>query len=83
MMSSFGKVFHVEKRWKLIREMGCGAYGCPPDRVSQEMKTILKDDEFKGWFRLVTFAVFSKKEPGFVGSDNYDVFSKAFKNVEV
>ena len=26
-MSSFGKVFHVEKRWKLIREMGSGAYG--------------------------------------------------------
>ncbi|KAJ6591684.1 kinase-like protein [Mycena vulgaris] len=25
--SSFGKVFHVKKRWKLIREMGAGAYG--------------------------------------------------------
>ncbi|KAL0576457.1 hypothetical protein V5O48_005532 [Marasmius crinis-equi] len=25
--SSFGKVFHVEKRWKLVREMGSGAYG--------------------------------------------------------
>lgn len=27
LLSSFGKVFHVEKRWKLIREMGSGAYG--------------------------------------------------------
>ncbi|KAH9941959.1 kinase-like protein [Amylocystis lapponica] len=27
LVSSFGKVFHVEKRWKLIREMGSGAYG--------------------------------------------------------
>ena len=27
LMSSFGKIFHVEKRWKLIREMGSGAYG--------------------------------------------------------
>ncbi|CCM02444.1 uncharacterized protein FIBRA_04543 [Fibroporia radiculosa] len=27
LMSSFGKAFHVEKRWKLIREMGSGAYG--------------------------------------------------------
>ncbi|KAH7927833.1 Pkinase-domain-containing protein [Leucogyrophana mollusca] len=26
-MSSFGKMFHVEKRWKLVREMGSGAYG--------------------------------------------------------
>lgn len=25
--SSFGKVFHVKKRWKLVREMGSGAYG--------------------------------------------------------
>lgn len=27
LLSSFGKVFHVEKRWKLVREMGSGAYG--------------------------------------------------------
>ncbi|KAI0675526.1 kinase-like protein [Trametes maxima] len=27
LMSSFGKVFQVEKRWKLIRELGSGAYG--------------------------------------------------------
>ena len=27
MHSSFGKVFNVEKRWKIIREMGSGAYG--------------------------------------------------------
>ncbi|KAJ8521579.1 hypothetical protein ONZ45_g1744 [Pleurotus djamor] len=27
LLSSFGKVFHVERRWKLIREMGSGAYG--------------------------------------------------------
>ncbi|KAL0953605.1 hypothetical protein HGRIS_004813 [Hohenbuehelia grisea] len=26
-MSSYGKVFHLEKRWKLVRELGCGAYG--------------------------------------------------------
>ncbi|ETW78989.1 hypothetical protein HETIRDRAFT_324063, partial [Heterobasidion irregulare TC 32-1] len=24
---SFDKIFHVEKRWKLVREMGSGAYG--------------------------------------------------------
>ncbi|TDL24073.1 Pkinase-domain-containing protein [Rickenella mellea] len=27
LFSSFGKVFHVEKRWKMIRDMGSGAYG--------------------------------------------------------
>jgi mitogen-activated protein kinase 7 len=27
LVSSFGKVFHVERRWKMIRDMGSGAYG--------------------------------------------------------
>lgn len=39
LMSSFGKAFHVEKRWKLIREMGSGAYGyviSAADEVSGE-----------------------------------------------
>ncbi|KAI0792136.1 kinase-like domain-containing protein [Abortiporus biennis] len=39
LMSSFGKIFHVEKRWKLIREMGSGAYGfviSAQDEISSE-----------------------------------------------
>ncbi|KZT10053.1 kinase-like protein [Laetiporus sulphureus 93-53] len=39
LMSSFGKAFHVEKRWKLIREMGSGAYGyviSAADQISGE-----------------------------------------------
>ncbi|KAF9221333.1 Pkinase-domain-containing protein [Gyrodon lividus] len=42
-MSSFGKVFHVEKRWKLIREMGSGAYGVvvsAADEISGETVAI-------------------------------------------
>jgi len=40
--SSFGKVFNVEKRWKIIREMGSGAYGFvvsvdPSSRVRQNL----------------------------------------------
>ncbi|EKM81834.1 hypothetical protein AGABI1DRAFT_54872 [Agaricus bisporus var. burnettii JB137-S8] len=41
--SSFGKVFHVEKRWKLIREMGAGAYGVvisAADEISGETVAI-------------------------------------------
>lgn len=43
LFSSFGKVFHVEKRWKLIREMGSGAYGVvisAADEVSGEIVAI-------------------------------------------
>ncbi|KZV98800.1 hypothetical protein EXIGLDRAFT_606575 [Exidia glandulosa HHB12029] len=67
----------------VLGAMGCGAYRCPPKQVSQEMRDILKEEEFKGWFRLVTFAVFSKRDPNFVGGDNFDVFTETFTNVEV
>lgn len=43
LLSSFGKVFHVEKRWKLIREMGSGAYGVvisAADEISGETVAI-------------------------------------------
>ncbi|KAI6016060.1 kinase-like protein [Pisolithus microcarpus] len=42
-MSSFGKAFHVEKRWKLVREMGSGAYGVvvsATDQISGETVAI-------------------------------------------
>ncbi|KAL0067170.1 hypothetical protein AAF712_005740 [Marasmius tenuissimus] len=41
--SSFGKAFHVEKRWKLVREMGSGAYGVvisAADEISGETVAI-------------------------------------------
>ncbi|KAJ3561800.1 hypothetical protein NP233_g9974 [Leucocoprinus birnbaumii] len=41
--STFGKVFHVEKRWKLVREMGAGAYGvviAAADEISGETVAI-------------------------------------------
>ncbi|KXN86581.1 Mitogen-activated protein kinase SLT2/MPK1 [Leucoagaricus sp. SymC.cos] len=41
--SSFGKVFHVEKRWKMVREMGAGAYGVvisAADEISGETVAI-------------------------------------------
>ncbi|TEB36507.1 Pkinase-domain-containing protein [Coprinellus micaceus] len=43
LLSSFGKVFHVEKRWKLVREMGSGAYGVvisAADDISSETVAI-------------------------------------------
>ncbi|KAF8552400.1 Pkinase-domain-containing protein [Imleria badia] len=42
-MSSFGKPFHVEKRWKLVRELGSGAYGVvvsAADEISHETVAI-------------------------------------------
>ncbi|KAJ3796519.1 CMGC/MAPK protein kinase [Lentinula aff. detonsa] len=43
LQSSFGKAFYVEKRWKLVREMGSGAYGVvisAADEISGETVAI-------------------------------------------
>ncbi|KAF8159679.1 kinase-like domain-containing protein [Crassisporium funariophilum] len=42
-VSSFHKVFHLEKRWKLVRELGSGAYGVvisAADEISGETVAI-------------------------------------------
>lgn len=59
--------------------MGCGAYGCPPRQVAEEMKAVLFDEEFAGWFKEVIFAVYPA---GQTGQTNYDVFKKVFGALE-
>jgi len=44
------------------------------------MKTILTEPEFKGWFRRIVFAVYSKND---IGESNFTVFDQAFKDVSV
>ena len=63
--------------------MGCGAYGCPTRLVANEMKAILLDPEFKGWFRKVVFAVYSKDDQYYFGTaspTNFAIFSEVFSN---
>ncbi|KXN86704.1 hypothetical protein AN958_09695 [Leucoagaricus sp. SymC.cos] len=69
---------HNKQRHLILGAMGCGVYACPPKLVAQEMKTILLDQEFKNYFDRVVFAVYSKD-----GNGNFEVFSRAFKGVEV
>ncbi|KAH7102857.1 hypothetical protein BKA62DRAFT_787932 [Auriculariales sp. MPI-PUGE-AT-0066] len=67
----------------VLGAIGCGAYGCPPRHVAEIMRDTLKTDEFKGWFRRVEFAVFSRRDPGFLGADNFDIFAEVFQDVTV
>lgn len=62
--------------------MGCGAYACPPHLVAREMKSILLEDEFRGWFRRVLFAVYGKGA-GWNGPGNFEVFSGILDGVEL
>lgn len=59
----------------VLGAMGCGAYACPPGVVAREMRTILEDEEFEGWFENVVFAVYAA---GRVGRQNLEVFQREF-----
>jgi hypothetical protein len=47
-----------------VGAMGCGAYHCPAPLVAWEMKKILEEEEFRGWFRRVIVAVYSTARNG-------------------
>jgi hypothetical protein len=59
--------------------MGCGVYGCPPRQVAEEMKSILFEEEFVGWFKEVVFAVYPA---GRTGEINYRTFKEVFGAAE-
>jgi len=68
-MAADGKTFAV------LGAMGCGAYGCPPGLVAREMRGVLEEEEFQGWFEDVVFAVYGS---GPVGKRNLEVFREEF-----
>ena len=47
-------------------------------QVAEEMRAILLEPEFKGWFREIVFAVYVTH-----GNPNFDIFTEIFKDVEV
>lgn len=58
--------------------MGCGAYQCPPGQVATEMQAILLEEEFRGWFKKVVFAVYSTP-----GNPNFSIFKEVLDGVLV
>lgn len=61
----------------VLGALGCGAYRCPPKLVAREMKQVLEEEEFGGWFERVVFAVYGA---GPVGKRNFEVFRAVFGN---
>ncbi|KAJ7621056.1 hypothetical protein FB45DRAFT_1032322 [Roridomyces roridus] len=62
----------------VLGAMGCGAYECPPELVAREMRDILREAEFEGWFKKVVFAVYSTAENG---EGNFGIFRDVFGQV--
>jgi len=71
---------HNGQQYLVLGAMGCGAYYCPPEQVADEMKSILLEDEFKGWFKKIVFAVYSTLTNGW---GNFEIFKETFEGVEV
>ncbi|TFY68276.1 hypothetical protein EVG20_g3616 [Dentipellis fragilis] len=63
----------------VLGALGCGVYACPGKLVAREMKNVLLEKEFKGWFSHIVFAVY--RPP--TGSETYDEFEDAFEGVAV
>ncbi|PVI01057.1 hypothetical protein DM02DRAFT_366771 [Periconia macrospinosa] len=61
----------------VLGAMGCGAYGCPPKAVAEQMKSALELEEFAGWFENVVFAVYAA---GPTGHGNLETFKQVFEN---
>ena len=59
----------------VLGALGCGAYRCPPGLVAREMKGVVQEEEFRGWFERVVFAVYGK---GPTGERNLRVFREVF-----
>jgi uncharacterized protein (TIGR02452 family) len=59
----------------VLGALGCGAYRCPPALVAREMKGVLAEEEFRGWFEKIVLGVYGK---GPVGERNFGVFRKVF-----
>ncbi|KIJ55542.1 hypothetical protein M422DRAFT_220266 [Sphaerobolus stellatus SS14] len=60
----------------VLGAMGCGAYRCPPKFVAEGMKKIILEDEFKGRFKKIVFAVYSSENNG---PSNFTVFKEAYE----
>jgi hypothetical protein len=77
---SYSQWLHQIYTHTLAGPMGCGVYGCPPEQVAEEMKAVLLEDEFRGWFGAVVFAVY---RPANRASRNFDVFKQILEGVVV
>ncbi|KAJ6475691.1 hypothetical protein C8R47DRAFT_1142143 [Mycena vitilis] len=71
---------HNVQQYLVLGAMGCGAYACPPCLVATQMRDILLETEFRGWFKKVVFAIYSQPSNG---PGNFEMFNEVFKGVEI
>jgi uncharacterized protein (TIGR02452 family) len=68
---------HEGRRNLVLGAFGCGVYGNPPKTVAAFFAAVFKEEEFKGRFEGIWFAVIERG-----GSQNFAVFKEALDGME-
>jgi uncharacterized protein (TIGR02452 family) len=71
---------HNGKTFLVLGAMGCGNFKCPASVVAREMKAVLEETEFDGWFEQVVFALFVPDGRPGKSLDNFKTFKEVFEN---
>lgn len=58
----------------VLGALGCGVFRNPPEEVAPIFRQLLHDEEFKGYFEHIVFAILPNGED----TRNFDVFAKEF-----
>ncbi|KAH8827875.1 hypothetical protein DL96DRAFT_1527695 [Flagelloscypha sp. PMI_526] len=68
------------KNYLVLGAFGAGAYGNPPQLVAENMRDILLENEFAGYFDQVVFAIKSRKTNS---EGSFSVFQTVFKGIKI
>jgi uncharacterized protein (TIGR02452 family) len=66
----------------VLGALGCGAFGNPRGEVCRLWKEVLLENEFKGWWEKVCFAIYEPSD-GKDGQGNYGVFWRGLNGLGV
>ncbi|KAL3485701.1 hypothetical protein BJX62DRAFT_242707 [Aspergillus germanicus] len=72
---------HNKHRDLVLGALGCGAFGNPVHEVANCWAEVLDEQEFRGWFSNIVFAVMKGKNK--TGFDNFDVFKQKLEGLKV
>ncbi|KAL2860737.1 uncharacterized protein BJX67DRAFT_329083 [Aspergillus lucknowensis] len=72
---------HNKHRDLVLGALGCGAFGNPPHEVADCWVEVLEEQEFRGWFSNIVFAVMSGRS--LQGYDNFQVFHSKLHGLRV
>ncbi|KAL2810489.1 hypothetical protein BJX63DRAFT_434274 [Aspergillus granulosus] len=72
---------HNKHRDLVLGALGCGAFNNPVHEVADCWAEVLDEQEFRGWFSNIVFAVLQGKNK--TGFDNFDVFKQKLDGLKV